>query len=127
MNAPGSPSSPLQMTYLVGWGVLRTVGPFDMRGEPGPAPPAQAAGANLFDDLVRVQFRKAAPQGDETVVPQVFVQVERIDLAAVFGGQMFLRTEKRTDGRFTLSRWRAARSSRFARPCGVGPPAATAA
>src|SRR5512135_1963703 len=39
MNAPGSPSSPLQMTYLVSLGCLRTMRHFWPVGNPAPPRP----------------------------------------------------------------------------------------
>ncbi len=42
---------------------------------------------------------QAVPQGLEAVVAEVFVQVDRVELAAVLGGQVLLRAEERADRR----------------------------
>ena len=53
MNAPGSPSSPLQMMYLTSPGDGRGELPLHARGEAGAAAAAQAGGEDLLDDLLR--------------------------------------------------------------------------
>lgn len=60
---------------------------------------AQPAGLHLGDDLVGRQRLQAAAQGDEAVVPQVLVQVERVELSAVLGGQVLLPAEEGADHR----------------------------
>ena len=97
MNAPGSPSSPLQTTYFdfaLGGADSR---PFQAGRKARPAAAAQPARLDLLDDLMRRELFQAAAQRREAVVPQVFVQIERIDLAAMLGGQVLLRPEKRAD------------------------------
>ena len=100
MNAPGSPSSPLQMTYLARRQRAADDGPFGVRREAGAAAAAQAAACEPARRSARASSSvEAASQGRETVVAQVLVEVERIDLAAVLGGQVLLRTEERADRR----------------------------
>ncbi len=51
MNAPGSPSSPLQMMYFGSPAACADPRPLDPRGKPGPAAAAQAAGRHLLDQV----------------------------------------------------------------------------
>ena len=74
-------------------------GPLDAGGKTGAAAAAQAAGFDFIDDLLRREFFQAAAQGFKAVVAQVFVEIRRIDLAAVFGGHVFLPAEECTDRR----------------------------
>ena len=55
MNAPGSPSSPLQMTYLVSPGCLRDHAPFLAGGKSRAAATAQAGLLDGGDDLLRLK------------------------------------------------------------------------
>ena len=72
-------------------------GPFYARGKTGPAASSQAAHLDLFDQLVGRSFFEAVLQRIEAAVSQVFVQVGRIDLPAILGGQMLLTAEERTN------------------------------
>ena len=97
MNAPGSPSSPLQTTYFDVAGGGADLRPFDAGRKARPAAAAQPALLNRLDDLLGRELFQAAPQGHEAVVPQIFVQIDRIELAAVLRGQVLLRPEERAD------------------------------
>ena len=97
MKAPGSPSSPLQMTYFFSPAAARAGGPFLPRGKAGPAAAPQPARPDLLDDLLGRELFQAVPQGLETVVADVLVQVGRIDLAAILGGHVPLRAKERAD------------------------------
>src|SRR5664279_1135620 len=80
MKAPGSPSSPLQMTYLVSPGWARPSSHFRPVGKP--APP-QAAFENRADLRGGRHGLEAGVQGQVAVAGQVIVQIERVDFAAV--------------------------------------------
>ena len=66
--------------------------PFDVRWKPGTATTAEAAFADLVDDLLWTEFGDALPQCGKAVVTKVLVQVEWIDSSAELGGNVFLRT-----------------------------------
>ena len=83
------------MTYFLSPGGGADLGPLDAGGKAGPAAAAQPALLDLLDDLLGRELFQAAAQGREAVVPQIFVQIDRIELAAVFGGQVQLRPEER--------------------------------
>ena len=59
MNAPGSPSSALQTTYLRSPGLLATVRPLHAGRVAGAAAAAQPAAGDLLDDLGRASSRAA--------------------------------------------------------------------
>ena len=99
MNAPGSPSSPLQIRYFVSLGRRLDLGPLDVRGKAGAASTPQAADPNLFDDLVRRQFGQALASGGEPIVPQILIQIQRVQVAAVLGRDALLRSQEIADGR----------------------------
>ena len=97
MKAPGSPSSPLQMTYFFSPCRRPGRGPLLPRGKTGPAAAPQPARLHLLDDLLRRELFQAMPQGLEAVVAEIFVQVGRIDLAAILRGHVLLRAKERAD------------------------------
>ena len=49
---------------------------------------------NLVNDLLRGHFFEASGQGDKAVVVEILVEIGRIDPAAMFGGDVFLRSEE---------------------------------
>ena len=83
MNAPGSPSSPLQTTYFFSRirGTHRR--PLQMRRKPGPAPAAKAADLDLLDHGLRRKLLDRLLQALEAAVALVLVQVGRVDVAAM--------------------------------------------
>ena len=95
MNAPGSPSSPLQMMYLIvarrGRGEL----PLHARREAGAAAAAQAGGEDLLDDLLRRHRRERLARGLVAAPRQVLVQALRVDDADVAQGDAVLRLVER--------------------------------
>ena len=92
MNAPGSPSSPLQMTYLSGE-VARGRRPFAAGGEARAAAAAQAGEANFVDDL----FGRGAVEAfcNAWKPPSDGIhRCPRDDDAAGFGGDAILAVEE---------------------------------
>ena len=98
MNAPGSPSSPLQMTYLA----LSALCPGDRPLAPGgKARAAAAAKARIRDrgdHLFRRRCLQAGGQRLVAVAGEVVVDVQRIDLAAVLEDDALLLAEIRGRG-----------------------------
>ncbi len=72
-------------------------GPFQPGRKARPAPAAEPALLDRRNHLLGRERFQTAAEGREPVVPQVLVQIGRIELAAVFGGQVHLRPEKRAD------------------------------
>ncbi len=111
MNAPGSPSSPLQMTYFVSPGCCADHAPFLSGRETRAAAPAQAGlldGGNNFVLFRDSAFRFAAfvrhfRQRLKPSVRQIFVEVKRIELAEMFRGDVDLLVEKRAHGRVAFA------------------------
>ena len=69
--------------------------PLLARQEPRAAAPAQAAPANLVNDLFRRPLPQAPLGGPEPAGGQVLIQVQRVNLAEPFGREVLLRAEKR--------------------------------
>ena len=84
MKAPGSPSSALQTTYF--WSACTSRVIFHLSPvETAAAAAAQSGVHNLADDLLRSHLKYLA-QGGVTVAGDVFVDVLRVDEAAVAQG-----------------------------------------
>ena len=66
-------------------------------GKPAPPRPRSPLALHLLDDLLGRELFQAVPQGLEAVVAEVFVQVGRVDLAAILGGHVLLRSKERAD------------------------------
>ena len=91
MNAPGSPSSPLQMMYLVSPGEAAANFHLVPGREPGASAAAQAGGEDLLDDLLRLHGREGLARGLVAAARQVLVQALRVDHADVPEGDAMLR------------------------------------
>ena len=111
MNAPGSPSSPLQITYLTSPGCRRTARHFCPLGNPAPPRPRKpdfsmaamsCSGRMRASRAVTVGFPirrfQAAPERGEALMGQVFIQVQGIQFAEMFGGDMHLVFQEGADG-----------------------------
>ena len=98
MNAPGSPSSPVaDDVFDVGFFGLGD-GPFAPGGEARAAPATQTRVEDFFDDLVGGHLADRFVYRNKAVVAEVFIEVQRVDDAAVFGGDAFLGSEEFADG-----------------------------
>ncbi len=94
MNAPGSPSSPLQMTYLVASARCPNDTPFRPGREPGAATSAQSTPGDLVDHLVGLEFHQAPTQRPEAVVTEVLLQVQRVEVAEMLRRHVDLPPQK---------------------------------
>ena len=94
MNAPGSPSSALQITYFGLTGALRHQLPFHAGRETRAAAPAQAAGFDFGDDLFGLHRGEHLAQRGITVAGDVFLDVFRVNQAAIFEDDLLLFGEE---------------------------------
>ena len=74
--------------------------PLHARGKTGPAPSPQPALADLLDHFRRLHLLQATGQRGEAAAGQVFVEVQRVAAAEMFGGDMDLRPEEGRHVRF---------------------------
>ena len=77
---------------------LADLAPFNSRGEAGSAAPAQAALANLPDQLFGRQVTEGLFEGFESVVAEILVQVGRGRMGDPFGGDVNLVPQEGTRG-----------------------------
>ncbi len=99
MNAPGSPSSPLQTMYLGRPGRGADLGPLGAGGEARAAAAAQTAACDKGGSFRGRELLSAVSQRGEAAVGQVLVEVGGVEVAAVFGRDVHLRPEEGGDGR----------------------------
>ena len=98
MNAPGSPSSPLQMTYFGAPAAWRASGPLARRwGSPPPPRPRRPAADDRVDDLLgrRCRSRQRSRSAAIAVAGAGIVEVQRVDPAAVLEHDAPLLAEDR--------------------------------
>ncbi len=68
--------------------------PLHARGKTGAAPPPQSAPADFLDHLCRRYLLQATRQPGEAAAGQVFIEVQGVAAAEMFGGDMDLRPEE---------------------------------
>ncbi len=95
MKAPGSPSSPLQMMYFSSAAMPWTTRHLRAVGKPAPPRPRRPLRSITSITAVGCQAVEALAQAGEAVVGEVFVEVERVEFAVMFGGDVLLAAEER--------------------------------
>ena len=97
MNAPGSPSSPLQITYLMSLGACWAFCHLMWVGKPPPPRPRRPLRRTSSTILTGSNSCRQRRSAGKPVMQQVLVQIQRVDVATILGGNVLLRTQKGTD------------------------------